>query len=455
MSGVTVFRGRRVVRDGGVAPASVHVEDGVIARVGEPDDLPAGAAVVDVGDDVLMAGIVDTHVHVNEPGRAEWEGFDTATRAAAAGGVTTILDMPLNSIPATTSCAALDAKRRAADGRCWVDVGFIGGVVPGNQAALGPLHDAGVLAFKCFLVPSGVPEFEHVTESDLRSALPVLARLDALLMVHAELPRPIEAALAGLAGLDPHAHETWRRSRPPQSETEAVRMLGRLGRAFGTRVHVVHLSSREGVGAIHDEVGAGADLSAETCPHYLHFVSESVPAGATQFKCAPPIRTRDDREALWAALRDDVLCAIVSDHSPAPPEIKLRGGDFFAAWGGIASLELGLAAAWTEARARGHGPADVARWMCEAPARLVGLRHRKGRIAEGFDADFCVWRPDGEVRVVPEHLQQRHKLTPYAGETLLGRVEATYLAGRLVYERGELRGAPRGRHLLRDAGVRS
>jgi len=453
----TVFRGHRVVSSRGFGPASVHVQGGVITRVAGIDKVPRKAEVVDVGHLVLMAGLVDTHVHVNEPGRADWEGFDTATRAAAAGGVTTILDMPLNSVPATTSVAALEAKRRAADAQCWVDVGFIGGVVPGNEADLEPLHDAGVLAFKCFLVPSGVPEFEHVTEGDLRRALPILARLGAVLMVHAELPGPIEAATARVAEMDPRRYLTWRKSRPRTAENEAVRLLARLSREYGARIHVVHLSSNEAMQILRAERRAGALLTAETCPHYLHFTETQVPDGATQFKCAPPIRAYWDRELLWGALRDRVVTMIVSDHSPAPPAVKERGGgDFFSAWGGIASLELGLAAVWSEARGRGYEPPALARWMAEEPARLVGLGERKGHIAEGYDADFCVWRPDGEVRVRPETLRQRHKITPYAGEALHGRVESTYLAGRRVFaEHDDGHAEPAGRQLLRDAGVRT
>ena len=456
MSGdVTVFRGERVVSERGFGPAAVHVRDGTVVRVSDADDVPSEARVVDVGPLVLMPGLVDTHVHVNEPGRTRWEGFATATRAAAAGGVTTILDMPLNSVPPTTTVAWLDAKRRAAEGQCAVDVGFIGGVVPGNEGELEALHEAGVLAFKCFLVPSGVPEFPHVTEGDLRRALPELARVDALLMVHAELPQPIEAAAAAAAGMGPRTHEAWLASRPTASEVEAVRLVARLAGETGARMHVVHLSSPEAAQIVRVQRDSGTPITAETCPHYLRFTAETIPDGATQFKCAPPIRSSRDRELLWEALREGVISMVVSDHSPAPPDLKLRDGDFFAAWGGIASLELGLAAVWTEAVERGFEPPDLARWMCQQPARLVGLGHRKGRIAAGFDADFCVWRPEGEVAVRPEALWQRHKLTPYAGQRLLGRVEATYLAGRRIFDHGEARDDPRGQVILRDAGVRS
>ncbi|HKG93808.1 MAG TPA: allantoinase AllB [Gemmatimonadaceae bacterium] len=436
-------RSRRVVTPDGTRPATVHVEGGRIARVGPHDDAPAAAAaggVLDAGDLVLLPGLVDTHVHVNEPGRTEWEGFETATRAAAAGGVTTLLDMPLNSIPATTSVDALRAKADAARGRAWVDVGFIGGVVPGNAEALGPLREAGVLAFKCFLVPSGVEEFPHVGMADLRAALPELARLGAVLMVHAEAPEEVEratrAARDPAAGADPRRYATYLASRPPSSEGTAVARMVRLAKETGARVHVVHLSSGMSVPLVRGARAHGLAVSAETCPHYLALDAAEIADGATEFKCAPPIRGRADRDALWAALDEGAVDMIVSDHSPCPPAMKGReAGDFFAAWGGIASLQLGLSVVWTEMRARGIPVERVARWMSEAPARLVGLGERKGRIAAGFDADFVLFDPDAERVVDPAALLHRHPVTPYAGRRLFGSVEATYLRGSLAYDR--------------------
>lgn len=439
-----VLRSSRVVLPDGVRAAAVHVRDGVIAAV--TADAPASA--VDLGDRVLMPGLVDTHVHVDEPGRTHWEGFETATRAAAAGGVTTLVDMPLNSIPATTTVDALEAKRAAADGRLAIDVGFWGGVVPGNTGDLAPLREAGVLGFKCFLVPSGVDQFEHVTESDLRSAMPVLARLGAPLLVHAELPGPIDRAAREVAGRDPRAYATYLASRPDAAEVEAVEMMVRLCREFGTRVHVVHVASAAVLPVLRRARREGLPITAETCPHYLHFTAEGIGDGRTDHKCAPPIRGEATREALWEALADGTLDLVATDHSPCPPEMKgLESGDFFSAWGGIASLQLGLAATWTGARARGCGPDRLAGWMSGAPARLAGLGGRKGAIAAGHDADLVVWDPERRFAVDPARLRHRHPITPYANEILSGVVEATYVRGTCVYESGSTIGRPMGRML--------
>ena len=343
---------------------------------------PPASSVVEAGDALVFPGLVDTHVHVNEPGRTEWEGFATATRAAAAGGVTTLLDMPLNSIPPTTSVAALEAKRAAALGRCAVDVGFLGGLVPGNTAELAPLHSAGVFGFKCFLCPSGVDEFPPMSPGDLREAAPMLAALDALLMVHAEWPPALERA-AGTSG-DPRSYATWLAGRPVAAETEAVRFLIGLARESGLRMHVVHVSAPETLELIAAARAEGIRMTAETCPHYLGFAAEEIPDGATEYKCAPPIREARHRDGLWEALARGRLDAVVSDHSPAPPRLKLREeGDFLRAWGGIASLQLRLPAVWTGARARGYSPERLAAWLCAGPARLAGLGRPKGRHRPG------------------------------------------------------------------------
>ncbi|MDQ3996510.1 MAG: allantoinase AllB [Gemmatimonadota bacterium] len=431
-----VIRGQRVVTPDGVRPAAIHVERGRIARVGEFADVHAGAATVEAGDLLILPGLVDTHVHVNEPGRTEWEGFETATRAAAAGGVTTLLDMPLNSIPATTSVAALRAKREAATARTWVDVGFIGGVVPGNAVALRDLAQAGVLAFKCFLVPSGVEEFEHVGERDLREAMPILASLDVPLMVHAELPGPIEAAHQTLGGADRRQYATYLASRPPAAETQAVAMMVALCEATRARTHIVHVSSADSVPLLRSARDRGLPMTGETCPHYLAIDAEEIPDGATEFKCAPPVRDRANRAALWAALVRGDLDMIVSDHSPCPPAMKRREtGDWFAAWGGIASLQVGASVVWSDMRQRGLPVGCLVRWMSEAPARLVGLEGRKGRIAPGYDADLVLWDPDAEQVVDPQMLLHRHGITPYAWRQLAGVVEATYVHGELAYDR--------------------
>jgi allantoinase len=463
-----VIRGRRVVLPGPTADlstraagapaqhqivsASIQIRDGLIAAVAAYDEVPDGCHVVEAGEEsVVMPGLTDTHVHINEPGRTAWEGFATATRAAAAGGVTTLVDMPLNCIPPTTTSAGLQAKLEAARSKCHVDVGFWGGVVPGNTHELGPLFAAGVVGFKCFLVHSGVDEFPNVTESDLRQALPELARLGAVLIVHAEVPGPIESAgSATHAGGDPRCYQTFLNARPRAAEDEAVELMIRLAREFGARVHIVHHSSADALPLLQRAKAAGRQITAETCPHYLHFAAEEIPDGATQFKCCPPIRERENRERLWQALSDGTIDMVVSDHSPCPPEMKCREtGDFMKAWGGISSLQLRLPVTWTDASRRGHSVTDLAEWLCRAPARLVGLDRHKGAIAVGCDADILIWNTEEEFRVEPGSIQHRHQLTPYAGEGLRGVVQKTFLRGQKVYDGGNFSATPRGRFLKR------
>jgi allantoinase len=428
-------------------PASVHVRDGSIVEIGEYRDRPAAVPVVDAGALVLLPGLVDTHVHLNDPGRADWEGFDSGTRAAAAGGVTTIVDMPLNSVPSTVDVGALDAKLQAAGGRCAIDVGFWGGVVPGNAEALEPLVRRGVLGFKCFLSPSGVDEFEYVREADLDAALPILARLGVPLLVHAEWP----AALIDIdRSKDPGDYLTWLSSRPPASEQAAIDLLIRLGRKHGARIHVVHLASADVLASVAAARRAGVDISVETCPHYLTFDAEHIAAGSTAFKCAPPIREARHREGLWAGLADGGIDMVATDHSPAPPALKsVDAGDFVAAWGGIASLQLGLAAVWTGARPRGLTLEHLARWLAAAPAKLAGLDDRKGAIAPGCDADFVFFDPDETTVVDPSSLFHRHPVTPYAGMCLNGRVHKTMLRGKVVFDEGQFPNASSGRPLLK------
>jgi allantoinase len=431
-----VVRGTRIVTPEGIRPATIHIEHGRIARVGGVDDPASRNDVIDAGDLVVMPGLVDTHVHVNEPGRTDWEGFETATRAAAAGGVTTLLDMPLNSIPATTSVAALHEKARAARGNTWVDVGFIGGVVPDNASALGDLAREGVRAFKCFLVPSGVPEFHHVTQPDLRKAMPILSELGAVLMVHAELPEVVEAATLEAAAGDPVKYATYLASRPAAAEHEAVALMIELAAVIGARVHIVHVSSPQTAHMVRSARGRGVRISAETCPHYLWFAADEVPDGATEYKCAPPIRQRDDRDGLWSALSSGALQMIVSDHSPCPPILKRRDvGDFFVAWGGIASLQLGSSVVWTAMRERGLPIERLVEWMSTAPATLAGLTGRKGALAPGYDADFVFFDPDGALEAHEDMLLHRHAVTPYLGVALRGTVEATYVRGMLAFDR--------------------
>ncbi|MEQ1833699.1 MAG: allantoinase AllB [Candidatus Eisenbacteria bacterium] len=429
------LRSTRVCTREGLRPATIEVRDGRIVALHPHDAPPAGLVLHEAHDAVVMPGLVDSHVHINEPGRTNWEGFASATRAAAAGGITLVADMPLNSIPATVTRASLGTKRAAANGQCAVDVGFLAGVIPGKTFELHGLHDAGVLGFKCFLVPSGVAEFPPVSEHDLALALQRLAPLGAVLMAHAELPGPI---LAAATPMGTRSHAAWAATRPAAAETEAIALLVRLAEQVHARVHIVHVSSAESLPIIAAARARGVAITAETCPHYLTFTGTDVPDGATEYKCAPPLRAASDRDALWAALVDGTLDQVVSDHSPAPPECKAREtGDFMAAWGGIASLQLGLSVVWTGMRERSLPLANLARWMSTAPAQLLGLGARKGALAPGFDADFVIWTPEQEFTVEPEALLHRHKLTPYAGRRLAGVVHATYLRGERVYAQGE------------------
>lgn len=425
-----VIRSRRVVTPDGVRAASVHVAEGRIVRLGAWDEKPPDVTAVDAGESIVMPGLVDTHVHVNEPGRTEWEGFESATRAAAAGGITTILDMPLNSIPATTTESALEAKRAAAREKSVVNVEFIGGFVPGNVGELEGLRDAGVRAFKCFLAPSGVDEFPAVGEHDLREAFPVLARLGLPLMVHAEDP----ACLLPSRGPS-RKYADYLTTRPAAAERNAITLLTQLMARAPTPVHIVHLSSASSLDIVRTARARGLPLTVETCPHYLTFSAEEIPDGATKYKCAPPIRDKAERDALWEGLIAGDIDLVASDHSPCPPEMKETEGDFFSAWGGIASLQLSLSAVWTGARARGLKPERIAQWMSAAPARLAGLQAKKGALAAGYDADIVVWEPETRFVVDPAELLHRHKLTPYTGRELSGRISATYVGGRRIFGR--------------------
>jgi allantoinase len=412
-----------VITPEGIRAASIHIVAGRIERIAPYES----EADYDAGESIVMPGIVDTHVHVNEPGRTEWEGFASATRAAAAGGVTTILDMPLNSVPATTTVGALEEKRAAAREKSVVNVEYIGGVVPGNADQILPLARAGVRAFKCFLTPSGVDEFENVTENDLRIAFPLLAQTGLPLMVHAEDPSCIRSNESGS-----RQYADYLASRPVEAEHRAIRLMVKLMEEMPTRVHIVHLSSATSLEIIRDAKRRGLPLTVETCPHYLTFAAEDIPNGATEFKCAPPIRSREERDGLWKGLIAGDIDLIASDHSPCPPSMKESNGNFFGCWGGIASLQVELPAVWTGARSRGVKPERIAEWMCGATAKLAGLDDRKGKIAGGFDADIAIWNPDASFVVDARTLMHRHPITPYAGRELFGVVEATFVAGEKI-----------------------
>jgi allantoinase len=427
-----ILRSRSVVTPQGIRPATIHVKGAMIDRVGEYDDVPDGGKVDDYGELTLMPGVVDSHVHVNEPGRTEWEGFETATHAAAAGGVTTIVDMPLNSIPPTTSVSALETKVHALRGKCRVDVALWGGAVPGNADQLRAMLDAGARGFKCFLVDSGVPEFGHLDAAGLAEALKALRGTGAPLLVHAELPEHLHAH-----GEDASSYASYLASRPHEAEDEAIALVYECVRNSGARAHIVHLSSANGLETIRRAREANVPLTAETTPHYLYFDAERVPDGATEFKCAPPIRERANRDALWRGIEEGLFLAIVSDHSPCTPDLKrMNEGDIAKAWGGIASLQFGLPIVWTEAKRRGVAFETIVELMTIGPARLAGLDKRKGRLAAGYDADIVVFDREGQFVVRTELVQHRHKVTPYAGETLTGIVKATFVRGHKVWEDG-------------------
>lgn len=450
-----------IITPEGKKDGAVLIQNGIITGVVSRADVPSPFVIEDVGDNIIMPGLVDSHVHINEPGRTEWEGFATATNAAAAGGITTLVDMPLNSSPVTTSVAALEEKKIASQGKLRVDCGFYGGIipenvdcgfyggiVPENAAEILPLARAGVMGFKAFLVHSGIDDFPNATEADLRAAMPLIAEAGLPLLVHAELIRPETAR--EYTG-NPHSYRDYLDSRPDVWELDAIAMMIRLCREYSCRTHIVHVSSALSLTMLAEARAEGLPITTETCPQYLFFAAEDIPNSDTRFKCAPPIRDRQNREQLWEGLRKGILDMIVSDHSPCTPDLKLLAeGNFQKAWGGISSLQFGLPIVWTQAQKRGFSPIDVARWMSTKPAELLGLSATKGAIATGYDADIVVWNPEATVVVNSAMTQHRHKITPYEEQTLLGAVERTYLRGALVFERGTFAGEPHGRVLNRD-----
>ncbi|XP_043984547.1 allantoinase, mitochondrial isoform X2 [Gambusia affinis] len=449
-SAVSAVRSNRVLLGNEVSPAVIIIKDGQIHQILSSGNFTedVGTEVLDVGDSVVMPGVVDCHVHVNEPGRTSWEGFWTATRAAAAGGVTTVVDMPLNSVPPTTTLRNFEEKLQEATGKCFVDVAFWGGVVPGNQRELRPMIKAGVAGFKCFLIHSGVDEFPHVAEFDLHTAMKQLQGTGSVLLFHAEMDvQPTTGNNADES--DPCQYDTFLRSRPDVMEVEAIRTVAELCLQYRVRCHIVHLSSAKALKLIQKARQAGAPLTVETTHHYLNLCAETIPAGATQFKCCPPIRGSANQEQLWSALKTGQIDMVVSDHSPCTPDLKkLESGDFTQAWGGISSLQFGLPLFWTSASKRDFQLADVVRLLSRNTAHLSSLGNLKGSLAPGFDADLVIWDPETGFQIEEASIHHKNKMTPYLGSTLQGVVRATVLRGRLVYRDGSFCPEPLGKHLL-------
>jgi len=452
MSGqVKVWRGKRVLVGEEVKAATVVVQGNTIKKV-LPGvvEVPGAVEVVDVPKSrILMAGLVDSHVHINEPGRTAWEGFDTATRAAAVGGVTTLVDMPLNSLPPTTTPENLATKVNAARGQCWVDVGFWGGVIPGNAPSLKAMVALGVPGFKCFLIHSGVDEFPAVTRDQARDALVELRDTGATLLFHAECELGLEEEALLEVG-DPGEYNTFLNSRPPSMELSAIQLVIDICRETRVPCHIVHLSAASALPLVKAAKAEGLPLTVETCHHYLSLAAEEVPVRATQYKCCPPIRGRSNREELWEAVKMGVIDMLVSDHSPCTPDLKRPGhSDFMAAWGGISSLQFGFSLAWSQAEERELSLPFLHRLMGKAPARLAGLQERKGQLAEGFDADLVIFAPDETQLVEVGDIQHKNKLTPYLGRKLRGVVYSTVVRGSEVYSRTEgFKGRPGGQLLL-------
>jgi allantoinase len=442
------FLSTRIVTPQGTQSGALLVEDGKILAICQQSEIPTHAAITDCGHDALLPGLIDTHVHINQPGRTEWEGFRTATRAAAAGGYTTLVDMPLNCLPETTTVAALEEKRAAAKGECFVDWAAWGGAVADNQQHILPLARAGVLGYKCFLIYPGCDGFTMIDQQQLEAALPSIAKSGLPLLVHAELAGPIDAARERLRDADWRSYATYLASRPDQAELDAIRLMIRLCRDYKFRLHIVHLSTALAVPELRAARAEGLPITVETCPHYLHYAAEEIADGETLLKCAPPIRSRENLRELWRALRDGVIDMIVTDHSPCPPDMKHEEtGRFDEAWGGIASLSVALSVIYTECVQRGLGVEEVVRWMSAAPASLAGMSHLAGALEAGRDANFVVFDTETKFTVTPDRLHFRHRISPYLKETLYGIVKATYLRGEAVYSDGSFAASPSGREV--------
>ncbi len=443
------FLSERIVTPRGTRPGALLLEDDRIRAVANISEVPRDASIHDCGRHAILPGLVDTHVHINQPGRTAWEGFRTATLAAAAGGITTVIDMPLNCLPETTTVNALEAKRASARGECFIDWAPWGGAVADNHQHILPLARAGVRGYKCFLIYPGCDGFSMIDRQQLEAALPHIAASGLPLLVHAELSGPIDRATQSLKAADWRKYSTYLASRPDEAEIEAIRMMIELCRRYQFRLHIVHLSTALALDDLRAARAEGLPITVETCPHYLHFAAEQIPDGSTLHKCAPPIRSAQNREVLWQALAAGDIDMIVTDHSPCPPAMKrLESGRFDEAWGGIPGLSLALPIIHTEAAQRGHSLDQIARWMSAAPAALAGLSHHVGALEPGREATFVVFDTEASFRVTEEHLHYRHPISPYLNETLRGKVIATWLRGQPVYNEGSFASTATGHELL-------
>ena len=435
---------QRVLTLEGEKPAAILIKGEKILDVVSIENIPENCPTEEMGNNMIMPGLVDAHVHINEPGRTDWEGFETATKAAAAGGITTIVDMPLNCIPVTTTVDALNQKIIATKDQLWIDCGFYGGLIPDNIQDLESLADAGVLGFKAFLSPSGIDEFPNISEKHLREALHILAKKGIPVLVHAELEN------GATSSEENKTYKYFQESRPKSWENNAIKLLIQLCREFNVHIHIVHLSSADILPEIAQTRKDGFPLTVETCPHYLHFSSERISDGDTRFKCAPPIWNGENRENLWAGLEEGIINFITSDHSPCTPELKnLEAGNFEKAWGGISSIQFALPVIWTECKQRGYSLEQLINWMSKQPAKFVGVDDLKGQISPGFDADLVCWNPDKKYIIKKEAIHHKNKLTPYEGESLYGVVNATFLRGQKVYENGQFLGKSKGKIILK------